>query len=87
MWQGTSGPLGRPVGSVELPKKPAMGPMGRGATCGASSSFRDASAMEVGEQQALFGDCPTVEGTHHPLGWETGSKKEGESTHQLHRYL
>ena len=67
MWQGTAGPLGRPIKSVKLPKGPTMasvGPRGRGVTCSiSSSSFRDASVIEVGVWWAVFMDCPAVEGT------------------------
>ena len=56
MLQGTDSPLGRSIGSMGFPDRPAMAsvwPKGRDATCGAGSSFGDASAMEVGEQRAL----------------------------------
>ena len=71
MWEGTHDPLGRPVGSVELHKGPAMalvGPRERGTICGiGSSSFGNAGIVEVGEQWTLFRDCPVVEGTSYLL--------------------
>ena len=43
----------------------SVGPWGRDTACDiGSSSFGDAATTEVGEQWTLFGDCPTVEGTH-----------------------
>ena len=53
IWQGTSGPLGKPPGSVELPEGHTMasvGPCWRAVTCGASSSsFEEAGIIGIGE--------------------------------------